>query len=77
MSARSFVSVAGGQRCPRLRVRRRAGQRCEEFADIARAGVRGIAVSFVNHLNDVPYFCGEALPRLARMGSNRRWTAEA
>ena len=40
----------------------------EEFANIGRAGVRGIAVSFVNYLNDVPYFCGEVLPRLARMG---------
>jgi alkanesulfonate monooxygenase SsuD/methylene tetrahydromethanopterin reductase-like flavin-dependent oxidoreductase (luciferase family) len=40
----------------------------EEFATIARAGVRGIAVSFVNYLDDVPYFCAEVLPRLARMG---------
>lgn len=40
----------------------------EEFANIGRAGVRGIAVSFVNYLNDVPYFCAEVLPRLARMG---------
>jgi len=40
----------------------------EEFADISRAGVRGIAVSFVNYLNEAPYFCAEVLPRLARMG---------
>ena len=40
----------------------------EEFADLSRAGVRGIAVSFVNYLNDVPYFCAEVLPRLQRMG---------
>ena len=40
----------------------------EEFAAISRAGLRGIAVSFVNYLNDVPYFCAEVLPRLARMG---------
>jgi alkanesulfonate monooxygenase SsuD/methylene tetrahydromethanopterin reductase-like flavin-dependent oxidoreductase (luciferase family) len=40
----------------------------EEFANIGRAGVRGIAVSFVNYLKDVPYFCAEVLPRLARMG---------
>jgi dimethylsulfone monooxygenase len=39
-----------------------------EFADIGRAGVRGIAVSFVNYLNEVPYFCAEVLPRLKRMG---------
>ncbi|MGC2125117.1 MAG: LLM class flavin-dependent oxidoreductase [Xanthobacteraceae bacterium] len=39
-----------------------------EFAAISRAGVRGIAVSFVNYLNAAPYFCAEVLPRLARMG---------
>jgi dimethylsulfone monooxygenase len=39
-----------------------------EFADISRAGVRGIAVSFVNYLSEAPYFCAEVLPRLARMG---------
>jgi alkanesulfonate monooxygenase SsuD/methylene tetrahydromethanopterin reductase-like flavin-dependent oxidoreductase (luciferase family) len=39
-----------------------------EFANLARAGFRGLAVSFVNYLNDVPYFCAEVLPRLARMG---------
>jgi len=40
----------------------------EEFANLGRAGFRGLAVSFVNYLNDVPYFCAEVLPRLARMG---------
>jgi FMNH2-dependent dimethyl sulfone monooxygenase len=40
----------------------------EEFAAIGRAGVRGIAISFVNYLNEAPYFCAEVLPRLARMG---------
>jgi alkanesulfonate monooxygenase SsuD/methylene tetrahydromethanopterin reductase-like flavin-dependent oxidoreductase (luciferase family) len=39
-----------------------------EFAAMGRAGFRGLAVSFVNYLNDVPYFCAEVLPRLARMG---------
>jgi alkanesulfonate monooxygenase SsuD/methylene tetrahydromethanopterin reductase-like flavin-dependent oxidoreductase (luciferase family) len=39
-----------------------------EFADISRAGVRGIAVSFVNYLEEAPYFCAEVLPRLVRMG---------
>jgi alkanesulfonate monooxygenase SsuD/methylene tetrahydromethanopterin reductase-like flavin-dependent oxidoreductase (luciferase family) len=39
-----------------------------EFADLGRAGFRGLAVSFINYLNDVPYFCAEVLPRLARMG---------
>jgi alkanesulfonate monooxygenase SsuD/methylene tetrahydromethanopterin reductase-like flavin-dependent oxidoreductase (luciferase family) len=40
----------------------------EQLANLSRGGVRGIAVSFVNYLNDVPYFCAEVLPRLARMG---------
>jgi dimethylsulfone monooxygenase len=40
----------------------------EELANISRSGMRGIAVSFVNYLNEVPYFCDEVLPRLARLG---------
>ncbi len=40
----------------------------EELANISRAGMRGIAVSFVNYLNETPYFCDEVLPRLARLG---------
>jgi len=44
----------------------------EELANISRAGVRGIAVSFVNYLEELPYFCDEVLPRLARMGLRER-----
>ena len=40
----------------------------EELANISSAGMRGIAVSFVNYLNETPYFCDEVLPRLARLG---------
>ena len=40
----------------------------EELANISKAGMRGIAVSFVNYLNEVPYFCDEVLPRLERFG---------
>jgi alkanesulfonate monooxygenase SsuD/methylene tetrahydromethanopterin reductase-like flavin-dependent oxidoreductase (luciferase family) len=40
----------------------------EELAVISRAGVRGIGLSFVNFLDEVPYFCSEVLPRLTRMG---------
>jgi dimethylsulfone monooxygenase len=40
----------------------------EELAIISQAGVRGIGVSFVNYLNELPYFCDEVLPRLARQG---------
>jgi len=40
----------------------------ELLADLVRAGIRGIAVSFVNYIDDLPYFCAEVLPRLERMG---------
>jgi alkanesulfonate monooxygenase SsuD/methylene tetrahydromethanopterin reductase-like flavin-dependent oxidoreductase (luciferase family) len=35
---------------------------------LAALGLRGIAVSFVNYLDELPYFYGEVLPRLARAG---------
>ena len=37
-------------------------------AQLAAAGLTGIAVSFVNYLDELPYFCAEVLPRLARSG---------
>jgi alkanesulfonate monooxygenase SsuD/methylene tetrahydromethanopterin reductase-like flavin-dependent oxidoreductase (luciferase family) len=40
----------------------------EELASISMAGMAGVAVSFVNYLNEVPYFCAEVLPRLVRLG---------
>jgi alkanesulfonate monooxygenase SsuD/methylene tetrahydromethanopterin reductase-like flavin-dependent oxidoreductase (luciferase family) len=40
----------------------------EELATLARAGIRGIALSFINYVKDVPYFCAEVLPRLRAMG---------
>jgi FMNH2-dependent dimethyl sulfone monooxygenase len=40
----------------------------EELAIISEAGVRGIGLSFVNYLNEAPYFCDEVLPRLQRAG---------
>ena len=45
-----------------------------EITRIARAGLRGIGVSFVNYLEELPYFCDEVLPRLERIGlrENRR-----
>ena len=41
----------------------------EELASIGKAGVRGIALSFVNYLDELPYFCDEVLPRLVRLGA--------
>src|SRR5271169_1927580 len=40
----------------------------EELTIISQAGVRGIGLSFVNYLNELPYFCDEVLPRLVRAG---------
>ena len=40
----------------------------EELTIISQAGVRGIGLSFVNFLAEVPYFCDEVLPRLQRAG---------
>jgi dimethylsulfone monooxygenase len=40
----------------------------EELATISQAGVRGIGLSFVNFLDEVPYFVDEVLPRLQRAG---------
>ena len=39
-----------------------------EIAQLSAAGLTGIAVSFVNYLDELPYFCAEVLPRLARLG---------
>lgn len=38
------------------------------LADLARGGVRGIAVCFVNYLDELPFFRDEVLPRLERKG---------
>jgi dimethylsulfone monooxygenase len=38
----------------------------EELGVISHAGIRGIGLSFVNYLAEVPYFCAEVLPRLQR-----------
>lgn len=35
---------------------------------LARAGLRGVGVSFVNYADELPYFCAEVLPRLERAG---------
>ena len=39
-----------------------------DMARLAAAGLTGIAVSFVNYLDKLPYFYAEVLPRLARLG---------
>jgi dimethylsulfone monooxygenase len=39
---------------------------------LAQAGLSGIAVSFVNYADELPFFCDEILPRLERMGLRER-----
>jgi dimethylsulfone monooxygenase len=39
-----------------------------ELAKMSAAGLTGIGVSFVNYADELPYFCDEVLPRLARLG---------
>lgn len=39
-----------------------------ELARVHQAGFKGIAISFVNYLDELPDFCDEVLPRLRRMG---------
>jgi len=39
-----------------------------DLAQLAAAGLSGIAVSFVNYLDELPYFAAEVLPRLALSG---------
>jgi len=38
------------------------------IVQLAGLGLQGIAISFVNYLEELPYFCAEVLPRLARFG---------
>lgn len=40
----------------------------QQLANLSKAGLRGIGVSFVNYIDELPFFCAEVLPRLERMG---------
>jgi alkanesulfonate monooxygenase SsuD/methylene tetrahydromethanopterin reductase-like flavin-dependent oxidoreductase (luciferase family) len=40
----------------------------QDLARLSAVGLTGIAVSFVNYADELPYFCDEVLPRLARLG---------
>jgi alkanesulfonate monooxygenase SsuD/methylene tetrahydromethanopterin reductase-like flavin-dependent oxidoreductase (luciferase family) len=44
----------------------------QTLAGLSEAGFAGIAVSFVNYLEELPYFCDEVLPRLARLGLRQK-----
>jgi len=43
-------------------------QVADSIAALARAGFRGVALSFINYSLELPYFCAEVLPRLVRLG---------
>jgi alkanesulfonate monooxygenase SsuD/methylene tetrahydromethanopterin reductase-like flavin-dependent oxidoreductase (luciferase family) len=38
------------------------------LADLSKAGLTGIAISLVNYVDELPFFCDEVLPRLERLG---------
>ena len=40
----------------------------QELAAVSHAGVRGVAISFVNYVAELPFFQAEVLPRLVRLG---------
>jgi dimethylsulfone monooxygenase len=39
-----------------------------QLADLSKAGLTGIAISLVNYIDELPYFCDEVIGRLERMG---------
>jgi alkanesulfonate monooxygenase SsuD/methylene tetrahydromethanopterin reductase-like flavin-dependent oxidoreductase (luciferase family) len=43
-------------------------QVAKQLADLSAAGLTGIAVSGVNYVEELPFFCAEVLPRLERLG---------
>jgi len=40
----------------------------QDMTQLAALALKGIAVSFVNYLDELPFVCAEVLPRLARSG---------
>ncbi|HKA72727.1 MAG TPA: LLM class flavin-dependent oxidoreductase, partial [Xanthobacteraceae bacterium] len=40
----------------------------QQLIDLSKAGLTGIAVSFVNYIDELPFFCEEVVPRLQRAG---------
>ncbi|MFL6798996.1 MAG: LLM class flavin-dependent oxidoreductase [Xanthobacteraceae bacterium] len=46
-----------------------------QLIDLAEAGLNGIALSLVNYLDELPFFCTEVLPRLQRAGLREKCAA--
>ena len=43
-------------------------ERAQQLIDLSRAGLTGVALSLVNYIAELPYFCDEVMPRLERAG---------
>ncbi len=43
-------------------------QVAQDLANLSKAGLRGVGLSFINYNDELPFFCDEVLPRLERMG---------
>ena len=43
-----------------------------QLADLSKAGLRGVGISFVNYADELPYFLDEVIPRLERMQLRER-----
>jgi FMNH2-dependent dimethyl sulfone monooxygenase len=39
-----------------------------QLIDLSRAGLTGVALSLVNYIDELPFFCDEVMPRLERVG---------
>jgi len=44
----------------------------QQLVDLSKAGLTGIAVSFVNYIDELPFFRDEVLPRLERAGIRQK-----
>ena len=82
-SRRKRTARSNSRRCATTRPTAWAGCRwsatptvAQHLARLAEAGLTGIAVSFVNYLDELPYFRDEVLPRLARSELRDNRTAE-
>jgi alkanesulfonate monooxygenase SsuD/methylene tetrahydromethanopterin reductase-like flavin-dependent oxidoreductase (luciferase family) len=62
--AAALFRLQGNRQLP---AHRHAGPGDQELANFSKAGMRGIALSFVNDLDELPYFRDEVLPRLVRL----------
>jgi FMNH2-dependent dimethyl sulfone monooxygenase len=45
-----------------------------QLAGLSKAGLRGVGVSFVNYIDELPFFCDEVMPRLERLGVREKRT---